>query len=163
MPYQIKLSNSHLPLWVRPSLWDKILVLKSIIFWDIMMWGPFKFSRHFGGTCCLYSQDQRINKQESRVKQVASRTYPTNNFWLARKPLFCLYPLCSYIWSGSHVTRCKTSVSWSMWSTPINQPRATRQFGLWLDTPFSHSTSPGTTYSLQLIISWFLLNWYEIE
>jgi hypothetical protein len=38
------------------------MVLKSTIFWNIMMYSPWKVNRHFEETCCLHFQGRRISR-----------------------------------------------------------------------------------------------------
>jgi hypothetical protein len=52
------------------------VVMKSSIFWDIMSCSTLKVNRHFGGTCHLHLQGQRISQAK---KQCESR-------WQAKKP-----------------------------------------------------------------------------
>jgi hypothetical protein len=40
------------------------VVLKSSFFWDITSCSPLKVNRHFGGTCHLHLQGQRISHAE---------------------------------------------------------------------------------------------------
>jgi hypothetical protein len=43
-----------------------MVVMKSVVFWDIMPCSPLKVSRRFGGTYHLYLQSQRINQAKNQ-------------------------------------------------------------------------------------------------
>jgi hypothetical protein len=48
-------------------------LLKSSIFWAIKPCSPMKVNRCFGGTFCLHFRIEEQGKQETSMKQVASR------------------------------------------------------------------------------------------
>jgi hypothetical protein len=39
-----------------------VVVMKSVILWDVTPCSLSKFNQRFGGTCCLHLQGRRINQ-----------------------------------------------------------------------------------------------------
>jgi hypothetical protein len=73
----IKLESTFsifLDSWKVINFWIEVLttvVMKSSVLWDITPCSPLKVKRCFGGTFCFHLQGQRINQQETSLKQVA--------------------------------------------------------------------------------------------
>jgi hypothetical protein len=44
----------------------RAMVMKIYAFWDIIACSPSKISQHFGGTCCLHLQGQRISQARNQ-------------------------------------------------------------------------------------------------
>jgi hypothetical protein len=69
------------PQYPQVSLWFEVLtavLMKSSVLWGITPCSPLKVNRRFGGTCRLHLQGRRTSKQETNVKQVASRVILCN-------------------------------------------------------------------------------------
>jgi hypothetical protein len=61
------------------------VVVKSSIFWDIMLCSPLKLNRRFGGTCHLHLQDRRISQATNRLKAGGKQSFQLPS-WLILLP-----------------------------------------------------------------------------
>lgn len=54
--------------------WTSALILKGVIFWDVLQYSPVEVIRRFGGSNCLRLQHRKYAKQQTRNKHTASYT-----------------------------------------------------------------------------------------
>jgi hypothetical protein len=84
--------------------------MKSSVFWDVMQFSLLKFNQHFGGTCHLHLQGQRVcqarNHTEAGNKQGYSVEYGN------RRKLACSVT--------NHVSNVKYT-TWRTYPGPMNQ------------------------------------------
>jgi hypothetical protein len=63
--YSVRKHMFEVTVFWDMMMWFEVLaamVMKSHIFWDILLCSPLKVNWYFWGTCCLYLQGQRISQ-----------------------------------------------------------------------------------------------------
>jgi hypothetical protein len=63
------------------------VVMKSSVFWDIMLCSPLKINRCFGGTLCFHTQGRRISHARNQHEEGSLLTYLRSWALLEKPPI----------------------------------------------------------------------------
>jgi hypothetical protein len=81
-----------------------VVVVKSSVFWDIMLCSPLKVEQHFGGTCDLHIQGWRISLARNQCEAGIKQTWFLDWFILRpRRWRLHVPPKCQFTFNKLHI------------------------------------------------------------